>query len=58
MKSFEIKGKVLGMKERPFTKIIKAKNKEDAKDYAYCLIGGKEKIPRRKIIVDEVSEAK
>ncbi len=59
MKIFEINGEFerKGEKQK-FKKELKAESEKLAIENTYCLIGGKQKIPRRKITIIEVKEVK
>jgi len=58
MKTFEAKGTYNKSKTVKFTKKIKATNEKLAREYTYSLIGGKQKIARRNINIEEIKEAK
>jgi len=58
MKTFEAKGTYKKNEVIKFTKKIKADNEKLAREYAYSLIGGKQKISRRDITIEEIKEAK
>lgn len=58
MKKFEIKGTFKQKKEGVFTKIVNAENEEKAKEKTLSLLGGKQKICRRNIIITEIKEVK
>jgi len=59
MKGFEVTGTYIknGQKQK-FLKNIKADNEKMAKEYAYSLIGGKQKIRKQDISIQETKEAK
>ena len=59
MKNFEVTGtfKQQG-NDQKFTKTIKATDDTNAKELAYALIGGKQKIQRRNITILDIKEAK
>jgi ribosomal protein L20A (L18A) len=59
MKLYETQGTFKHRGEaQKFTKIVKAKDEKEANELVYCLLGGKQKIPRRNIEVTSVVEAK
>ena len=59
MKAYEAKGSFEKNGEKGvFTKNVEAANENLAKEKIYTLIGGKQKIKRAKIIIDEIKEAK
>ena len=59
MKSYEAKGTFEKNGETGnFVKTISALNENLAKEKIYSLIGGKQKIKRGKIVIEELKEAK
>jgi large subunit ribosomal protein LX len=59
MKSYETKGTFEKNGETgKFTKIVQAISEKLAKEKIFTLIGGKQKIKRRQIKINEVKEAK
>ena len=59
MKTYEAKGTFLknGVKG-VYTKTVQALNEKLAKEKIYTLIGGKQKIKRGKMTIDEIKEGK
>lgn len=57
LKVFDVKGKFKKGTEQKFDKQVQAEDKEKAKEKALSLIGGKQKIKRRNITIEEVKEA-
>lgn len=56
-KIFRIQGKfMMGNKYKPFTKELKAINKEDIHEKIYSDFGSKHGIKRNKIIIEEIKE--
>ena len=45
-----------GNKINKFTKTIHGKNEAEARELIYCLVGGKEKLPRRYITINDIKE--
>jgi len=58
MKTFEAKGTYTKGRKVKFTKKIKADNEKLAREYTYSLIGGKQKITRKNIDIEDIKEAK
>lgn len=58
MKVFEAKGTYTKNGTTTFVKTIKAENEKMAREYIYSLIGGKQKITRKNILIEEIKEAK
>ena len=58
MKVFEAKGTYNKNGTTKFSKTVKAENEKMAREYIYSLVGGKQKISRRNINIEEVVEAK
>ena len=59
MKVFEAKGTFnLKGEKKAFSKRVKAENENAAREKILCLIGGKQKIPRRFIEINTVGEEK
>ena len=58
MKTFEAKGTYNKNGITKVAKQVHAENEKMAKEYIYSLVGGKQKIPRRKINIEEIVEAK
>jgi ribosomal protein L20A (L18A) len=54
MKKFIVKGKYNKNGEQKFEKMVNAENEENAKEKILSLIGGKQKIIRRNITINEV----
>jgi ribosomal protein L20A (L18A) len=58
MKVFEITGTYVQNGNNKFTKKVRADNEKMAKEYAFSLFGGKQKIPRKNIKIESIKEAK
>ena len=59
MKVYEVKGTFKHKGEnQAFTKTVKAKDEKEVNELLYCLMGSKQKIPRRNIEIISVAEAK
>ncbi len=57
MQKFEIKGTYKQKEEeKKFTKIVNSENKDTAKEKILSLIGGKQRIIRRNIKINEIKE--
>ena len=57
-KQFEIKGTYQEKRDfwKPYTKVLKAPNKEQAEERIYTIIGSKHRLARPYIKIDSVSE--
>jgi ribosomal protein L20A (L18A) len=59
MKTYKINGtyKHRGEREK-FSKTIKSEDEKTAREFTLCLLGGKQKIPRRNIEIETIDEVK
>ena len=58
-KLFEVRGKLTRRgKEQKFMKTVNARNENLAKEKVLCLFGSKNKLKRRNISIDELTELK
>ncbi len=58
MKTFEAKGTYKKNGDKIFIKQVKADNEKMATEYIYSLIGGKQNIRRKNIIIQELKAVK
>jgi ribosomal protein L20A (L18A) len=57
MTNFKATGVITqGDKISKFTKNVHGKDEAEARELIYCLVGGKEKLPRRYITINDIKE--